>query len=95
MKNIIVDSWDAVMNSERNPLRHLDIASQHIVMQALAWMWSMIFSLMFFSIYQFGITWVLHMLLIAGMALTVSVFKMAEKKAAAQVSVRADEGYSA
>lgn len=90
MKNIIVDSWDAVMNSERNPLRHLDIASQHIVMQALAWMWSMIFSLMFFSIYQFGITWVLHMLLIAGMALTVSVFKMAEKKAAAQVSVRAD-----
>ncbi len=84
MKKFIVDSWDAVMNSERNPLRHLDIASQHIVMQALAWMWSMIFSLMFFSIYQFGVTWMLHMLFIAGMALTVSVFKMAERKAAMQ-----------
>jgi hypothetical protein len=84
MKKFIVDSWDAVMNSERNPLRHLDIASQHFVMQALGWMWSMIFSLMFFSIYQFGITWMLHMLFIAGMALTVSVFKTAERKAAIQ-----------
>ncbi len=90
MKKFIVDSWDAVMNSEHNPLRHLDIASQHIVMQALAWMWSMIFSLMFFSIYQFGITWALHMLFIAGMALTVSMFKVAEKEAATQANPRAN-----
>lgn len=89
MKKFIVDSWDAIMNSERNPLRHLDIASQHIVMQALAWMWSMVFSLMFFSIYHFGITWMLHMLFIAGMALTVSAFKMAEKKAESQSGVKA------
>ena len=84
MKKFIVDSWDAVMNSDRNPLRHLDVASQHVVMQALAWMWSMVFSLMFFSIYQFGITWALHVLFIAGMALTVSVFKNAERNASAQ-----------
>jgi hypothetical protein len=90
MKKFIVDSWDTVMNSDRNPLRHLDIASQHIVMQALAWMWSMIFSLMFFSIYQFGITWALHMLFIAGMAITVSVFKVAEKEAAIQADARID-----
>ncbi len=89
MKKFIVDSWDAVMNSERNPLRHLDVASQHVVMQALAWMWSMVFSLMFFSIYQFGITWALHVLFIAGMALTVSVFKNAERNASAQTAVSA------
>jgi hypothetical protein len=89
MKKFIVDSWDAVMNSDRNPLRHLDVASQHVVMQALAWMWSMVFSLMFFSIYQFGITWALHVLFIAGMALTVSVFKNAEKNAGAQSAVPA------
>lgn len=82
MKEFIVNSWDAVMNNEHNPLRHLDIASQHVVMLALGWMWSMVFSLMFFSIYQFGITWALHLLPISGIALTVSVFKQAEKQQA-------------
>jgi hypothetical protein len=82
MKEFLLNNWDAVMNSQHNPLRHLDLASQHVVMQALGWMWSMVFSLMFFSIFQFGITWMLHLLFISGIALTVSVFKQAEKQQA-------------
>ena len=82
MKEVLVENWDAFMNSERNPLRHLDLASQHIVMQALGWMWSMVFSLMFLSIFHFGITWMLHMLVISGIMLTVSVFKQAENRQA-------------
>ena len=80
MREAVVENWDSLMDNRKNPLRHLDMATQHYFMQVLAWMWSMVFSLMFFSIYQFGITWALHVLFIAGMALTVSVFKNAEKK---------------
>ena len=78
MKNFIIESWDAIMNNERNPLRHLDVAAQHFAMQMLGWMWSMVFSLIFLSIYQFGITWMVHLLFFAGMALTVAIFKVAD-----------------
>ncbi len=80
MKHFVVSTWDAVMNSHHNPLRHLDLASQHYFMQVLGWMWSMVFSLTFLSIFQFGITWAAHLLVIAGVAITVAVFREAEKK---------------
>ena len=46
MKRFLNDCWAAVMDNQRNPLRHLDMASQHYFMQVLGWMWSMVFSLM-------------------------------------------------
>lgn len=79
MKDFVVNSWDAVMDSSNNPLRHLDLASQHYVMQVLGWMWSMVFSLTFLSIYHFGITWAAHLLLTAGVCMTVAAFKQSEK----------------
>ena len=54
MKHAIVETWDAVMDNRHNPLRHLDLASQHYLMQVLGWMWSMVFCLSFLSIVQFG-----------------------------------------
>ena len=63
MKEAIVGAWETVMDSSRNPLRHLDLASQHYFMQVLGWMWSMVFSLTFLSIFEFGFTWLAHMLL--------------------------------
>ncbi len=80
MKTFIVNSWDAVMNSERNPLRHLDMASQHYLMQILGWMWSMVFSLAFLSIFHFHYVWGAHILMAAGICFTVAVFKEAEKQ---------------
>lgn len=80
MKDFVLNSWGAVMDNRRNPLRHLDLASQHYFMQVLGWMWSMVFSLTFFSIFQFGITWAVHALLCAGVCMTVSVFREAEKQ---------------
>jgi len=88
MKKFIVSSWDAVMNNEHNPLRHLDLASQHYVMQVLGWMWSMVFSLTFFSIFQFGFTWAAHLLVFAGVAMTVATFKEAEKRAIAPLAAQ-------
>ena len=80
MKHFIVTSWDAVMDNRRNPLRHLDLASQHYFMQVLGWMWSMVFSLTFLSIFEFGVIWLVHLLLIGGIAMTVAVFREAEKR---------------
>lgn len=91
----IVHSWDAIMDNSRNPLRHLDLASQHYFMQVLGWMWSMVFSLSFLSIMQFGITWLLHLLLFGGVAMTVALFREAERKQLARAKLSDDEKFSA
>jgi hypothetical protein len=87
MKSFIADCWDTVMNGERNPLRHLDMASQHYFMQVLGWMWSMVFSLSFLSIFHFGYVWMGHLLLIGGVAMTVAVFREAERRSSQAVPV--------
>jgi hypothetical protein len=78
MKKFIVESYEMVMDSSKNPLRHLDLASQHYAMQVLAWMWSMVFSLSFLSIFYFHYVWVGHLLILGGICLTVAVFRTAE-----------------
>jgi hypothetical protein len=79
MKEAICTSWKVVMDNRHNPLRHLDLASQHYLMQVLGWMWSMIFSLSFLSIFHFGYVWMAHLLCFGGAAMTVAVFRDAEK----------------
>ncbi len=80
IKKMIIENWNAVMDNQHNPLRHLDMASQHYFMQVLGCMWSMVFSLSFLSIFEFGLTWLAHLLVIGGTAFTVAVFKEAEKQ---------------
>ena len=80
MKQFIISSWEAVMDSRHNPLSHLDLASQHYMMQVLGWMWSMVFSLSFLSIFQFGYVWMAHLLVFGGATMTVAVFREAEKQ---------------
>jgi hypothetical protein len=90
MKKLIADCWAAVMDNRRNPLSHLDLASQHYFMQVLGWMWSMVFSLSFLSIYNFGVVWMAHLLVFGGAAFTVSVFKESEKRLAEIEAATAD-----
>lgn len=82
MRSKILEQWDSLMDNRKNPLRHLDMATQHYFMQVLAWMWSMLFSLSFLSIFQFGITWLVHLFMIAGIFMTIAVFREAEGKRA-------------
>ena len=82
MKEFMTESWSAVMDNRRSPLRHLDLASQHYFMQVLGWMWSMVFSLSFLSIYNFGFVWLAHLLVFGGIAFTVAVFRESEKQRA-------------
>ena len=78
---MIYDSWNVVMNSEHNPLRNIpDTNTRHLVMQLLAWMWCIIFSMYIGSITVFGVSALLHSILIAGIVITVATFEVARKR---------------
>ncbi len=74
------DTWDALMSIERNPMRHLELPTAHLVMQILAWMWSIIFSFAVGSYLAFGITAVAHSLVLAGIFVTFAVFRTAQRR---------------
>ena len=78
---MIKQTWALVMDSEKNPLRHIpDINTRHMVMQVLAWMWCVIFSMYIGSIAAFGISASIHALLIAGIFITLGTFETAKRR---------------
>ena len=74
MKEFIYNCWTAVMDAKHNPLRNAPIGIKHMLMQVLAWMWCIIFSLSVGSYVVFGISALAHALLIAGIVATVTTF---------------------
>ena len=81
MRTFIVDMWNSVMNHEANPLSKIpDMQTRHVVMQLLAWMWCIIFSMSVGSITVFGVSAVAHALFIAGIVVTVGTFETARRK---------------
>ena len=78
---MIKQTWALIMDSEKNPLRHIpDINTRHMVMQVLAWMWCIIFSMYIGSIAAFGISASIHALLIAGVFITLGTFETAKRR---------------
>tara|TARA_R100001460_G_scaffold64676_3_gene104953 strand:- start:486 stop:773 length:288 start_codon:yes stop_codon:yes gene_type:complete len=78
---IMRDTYNLIMDSRYNPLRHIpDNNTRHLVMQMLAWMWCIIFSMWMGSIVVFGISAIAHALLIAGVFITAGVFETARRK---------------
>ena len=82
MREFIYDSWNGIMDAERNPLKHIpDTNVRHMVMQILAFMWSAVFALLITdSIMAFGLSAIGHVMLIAAVVVTVGTFKVAENK---------------
>ena len=77
----MINIWNMIMDSRYNPLRYIpDNNTRHLVMQMLAWMWCIIFSMWMGSIVVFGISAIAHALLIAGVFITVGVFETARRK---------------
>ncbi len=72
-------AWDSVMSIEHSPLSNLPASTAHMVFQALAFMWSGIFGLMLGSVYVFGVSAILHALIILGFGITFIIFRRAEK----------------
>ena len=73
--------YKMIMDSRFNPLSNIqDVTIRHLIMQLLAWMWCIIFSMWVGSILVFGISAVIHALLIAGVFITAAVFETARRK---------------
>ena len=81
MFNTIYDWWNIVMNSERNPLKNIqDLHVRHLIMQILAWMWCIVFSLYVGSFWVMGVSMVGHALLLAAIVVTVATFETARHR---------------
>ena len=73
--------YKLIMDSKHNPLRNIpDMNTRHMIMQVLAWMWCIIFSMYLGSIVAFGISAVIPALLIAGVFITAGVFETAKRR---------------
>ena len=73
--------WKLVMDWRYNPLSNIpDMNTRHMVMQVLAWMWCIIFSMWVGSVVAFGISAIAHALLSAGIFITAGVFETAKRR---------------
>ena len=81
MKQFIYDSWNGVMDADINPLKHIpDINVRHMVLQVLAWMWCIVFSMYVGSFWIMGISMVAHALFLMAIVITVATFETAKRK---------------
>ena len=77
----MIKVYDLVMDSRHNPLSHVpDTNTRHLVMQVLAWMWCIVFSMWMGSIFVFGVSAAIHAILLAGVFVTVGVFEIAKRR---------------
>ena len=80
VRTFIVNSWNAVMNMEYNPLSNIpDTSTRHLIMQVLAWMWCIVFGFVVGSWTAFGISAIVHLVLLAAIAITVGTFETARR----------------
>ena len=80
MREFIYDSWNGIMNADVNPLKHIpDINTRHMVLQVLAWMWCIVFSMYVGSIFVMGVTMIAHVIFLAAIVITVATFEAAKK----------------
>ena len=79
MRQFIYDSWNGVMDADINPLKHIpDTNTRHMVLQVLAWMWCIVFSMYIGSIFVMGVTMIAHVIFLAAIVITVATFETAK-----------------
>ena len=80
MTEFIYDCWNGVMNHNKNPLKHIpDLQVRHLVLQILAWMWCIVFSMYVGSWFVMGISMIAHALFLAAVVVTVGTFETARR----------------
>ena len=81
MRDFVLDSWNSVMDYEKNPLSNIpSLPVRHMIMQVLAWMWVIVFTIATGTWAYAGINAVVHTVLITGIVVTVAVFESAKRK---------------
>lgn len=72
------------MRRKHNPLANIpNVTTGHLIMQVLAWMWCVVFSMWVGSMFVFGVTAIAHAIVIAGIFITAVTFYAAKKSPAA------------
>ena len=80
VRTFIVNGWNAVMDDKRNPLSNIPhLGTRHMVMQVLAWMWCIVFAFIVGSWTAFGVSAVVHIVLLAAIVITVGTFETARR----------------
>jgi len=81
MREFIFNSWNVVMDHEKNPLSNIpDFSTRHMIMQVLAWMWCIVFAIIVGSMWAGVFSMMLHTLLLGAIAITVATFETAKRK---------------
>ena len=74
-------AWNFIFNHEVSPLRHIpDVSTRHYVLQALGFMWVVVFSVMVGNATFFYVNLLSHVALIGAIVITVSTLTTATVK---------------
>lgn len=80
-RKIVVDSWNFIFNHEVSPLRNIpNVALRHHVLQILAFMWAISFSVAIGSYTFMALSIIGHTFLIAAAAITVATWSTATNR---------------
>ena len=83
MQKLLVNSWNFIFNHEVSPLRHIpDVATRHMILQILGWMWAVAFSVAVGSYALLPASLIGHAVLIAAAAITIATYTAASTKPA-------------
>ena len=87
MRQYVYDWWNSVMDDFKDnvdahyPLRHIpDLNTRHMVLQVLAWMWCIVFSMWVGSFWIMGASMIAHAFILAAIVITVATFETAKRK---------------
>lgn len=81
MKNFVMNNWNSVMDYDKNPLSNItSLPVRHMIMQLLAWMWVLVFTIATGTWAFMGINIIAHVVLLTGIVMTVATFETAKRK---------------
>ena len=83
MRKFVVQIWNYIFDHKVSPLRHIpDVATRHMILQILGWMWAASFSIAIGSYTFFAVSIIGHVAIISAAAITVATYTAAGKKPA-------------
>tara|TARA_B110000977_G_scaffold179739_1_gene238607 strand:+ start:519 stop:806 length:288 start_codon:yes stop_codon:yes gene_type:complete len=81
MNKFIAENWNLIMDHNHNPLRNIpSLPVRHMIMQVLAWMWVIVFTIASGTWAYAGLNAIVHTALIAGIVITVAIFETAKRQ---------------
>lgn len=77
----VIYPWNFIFNHEVSPLRNIpDISTRHYVLQVLAFMWVVAFSIAIGNATLFYVNFLAHIVLVGAVAITVATWTAATAK---------------